>query len=106
MQAQHLRHMPRYILPLGCYQYRGSPSSLRVQVLMKNQRTVRQSAYGPVCLSYRKKQDLQPCCLGAVYDLYHHLKLLRSKACRRGYAPSCMYQLLGAGNVLGLLSYQ
>ena len=34
-------------LPLGCYPYRGSPSSLREQELKKNLQTERQSAYGP-----------------------------------------------------------
>ena len=53
----------------------------------------------PLYQSYRKKQDLQPCYLGAMYDLYHHQKLLRSMAYQLRYAPSCMYQLLGAGNV-------
>ena len=66
---------------------------------MKNLRTVRLSAYVLVYLSYRMKLDQQPCYLGEVYVLYHHLMLLRSMPYLRGYAPSCMYQLLGAGNV-------
>ncbi len=68
---------------------------------MKNQRTERLSAYGREYQSYRKKQNQQPCYLGEVYDLYHHQKLLRNMACQREYAPSCKFQLLGAGNVLG-----
>ena len=49
-------HKPLYILPSGCYRYRGIPSFLRGQELMKNQRTERLSAYDPWCQSYRKKQ--------------------------------------------------
>ena len=49
-------HKPLYILPSGCYRYRGIPSFPREQELMKNQRTERLSAYDPLCLSYRKKQ--------------------------------------------------
>ena len=56
-RGQRLLRKQQSNLPLGCYQYRGSPSSLRVQELKKNQRTERQSAYGQVYLSYRKKQD-------------------------------------------------
>ena len=48
-------HKPLYILPSGCYRYRGIPSFPREQELMKNQRTERQSAYDPLCLSYHKK---------------------------------------------------
>ena len=66
-----------------------------------NLRTERQSAYDQEYQSYRKKQDLQPCYLGAKYGQYHHLKQLRSMPYQRGYAPSCKYQLLGAGNELG-----
>ena len=49
-------HKPLYILPSGCYRYRGIPSFPREQELMKNQRTERLSAYGPLYLSCRKKQ--------------------------------------------------
>ena len=49
-------HKPLYILPSGCYRYRGIPSFLREQELMKNQRTERLSAYDPLCQSYRKKR--------------------------------------------------
>ena len=49
-------HKPLYILPSGCYRYRGIPSFPREQELMKNQRTERLSAYDPLCRSYRKKQ--------------------------------------------------
>ena len=49
-------HKPLYILPSGCYRYPGIPSFPREQELMKNQRTERLSAYGPLYLSCRKKQ--------------------------------------------------
>ena len=49
-------HKPLYILPSGCYRYRGIPSFPREQELMKNQRTERLSAYDPLCRSYHKKQ--------------------------------------------------
>ena len=39
-------HLQRKNLPLGCYRYRGSPSSQRVQELKKNLQIERQSAYG------------------------------------------------------------
>ena len=45
-------HKPLYILPSGCYRYPGIPSFLREQELMKNQRTERHRAYGPLCRSY------------------------------------------------------
>ncbi len=51
-----LPHKPQYNLPSGCYQFPGIPSFLREQELMKNQRTEHLSAYGPLYLSYRKKQ--------------------------------------------------
>ena len=56
MQLLRLPHKPLYILPSGCYRYPGSPSFLREQELMKNQRTEHLSAYDPLCQSYRKKQ--------------------------------------------------
>ena len=49
-------HKPLYILPSGCYRYPGIPSFPREQELMKNQRTERLSAYGPLYPSCRKKQ--------------------------------------------------
>ena len=48
-------HKPLYILPSGCYRYRGIPSFPREQELMKNRRTEHLSAYDPLYLSYRKK---------------------------------------------------
>ena len=80
---------------------RGSPSSQRVQELKKNQQIERQSAYDPMYRSYHKKQDLQPCYLGAKYGLYHHQMLQRSMACQPIRALSYKYQLLGVGNELG-----
>ena len=47
MPTLRLQRKQQYILPLDCYQYRGSPSSQRVQVLKKNQQIERQSAYDP-----------------------------------------------------------
>ena len=49
-------HKPLYILPSGCYRYRGIPSFPREQELMKNRRTEHLSAYDPLYQSYRKKQ--------------------------------------------------
>ena len=47
-QVLRLQRKLRCNLPLGCYQYRGSPSSQRVQELKKNLQIERQSAYGPM----------------------------------------------------------
>ena len=49
-------HKPLYILPSGCYRYRGIPSFPREQELMKNRRTEHLSAYDPLYRSYHKKQ--------------------------------------------------
>ena len=38
-------------LPLGCYRFRGIPSSQRELELMKNQQTEHQSAFFPLCRS-------------------------------------------------------
>ena len=64
---------------------------------MKNLQTVHQSAFFPLYLSYHKKQDQQPCYLGEVYVLYHHLKQLRSTSCQRQVFPSYKYLQQGAG---------
>ena len=45
------RRKLRCNLPWGCYRCRGSPSSLREQVLKMNLQTERQSAYDPQCRS-------------------------------------------------------
>ena len=70
-----------------------------------NLRTERQSAYGRGCQSYHRMLDLQPCCPGEVYVRYRRLMLLRSMACLRARAPSCMYLLQGAGIVIELGLY-
>lgn len=94
-------HKPLYILPSGCYRYPGIPSFPREQELMKNQRTERLSAYDPLCQSYHKKQDRQPCYPGEEYDLYHHQKQQRNKVCQQEHVLTCKYQQLGVGNESG-----
>ena len=85
--------------------YLYSQTTKSVQELKKNQQTERRCAFFPLYLSYRKKQDQQPCYLGAEFYLFLRLKLLRSISCPSQVFPSCMYLQLGAGILLGLLSY-
>ena len=49
--------------------------------------------------------DLQPCCLGVMFYLYHRLMLLRNIFYLMQHILFYMYQQLGVGILLGLLSY-
>ena len=68
-------HKPLYILPSGCYRYRGIPSFPREQELMKNRRTEHLSAYDPLYRSYRKKQLSYPDIGRHIYKLINVLLL-------------------------------
>ena len=56
-----------------------------------NLRIERLSAYDPLYLSYRMKQDLQPYYQGEVYDLYRRLMQLRNTSYLVRYILSYMY---------------
>ena len=91
--------------PSGCYQRRSDPSFLREPVRKKILRTERQNAYVQVYLSYRRKQDLLPCCLDEVYVLYHHRMQRRSISFLFRCILSYKYLQPDAGNESGLWSY-
>ena len=106
LPLQQLQQQQQSYQPSGCFLRRSDPSSLREPVQKKNLQTERQNAYVPLYRSYRRKQDLLPCCPGEEYVLYHRQKQRRSISCQLRYAIFCRYLQLDAGNESGWWSFR
>ena len=106
LPLQQLQQQQKSYKPSGCFPRRSDPSSLREPVQKKNLQTERQNAYVPLYRSYRRKQDLLPCCPGEEYVLYHRRKQRRSIFYQLRYALFCRYLQLDAGNESGWWSFR